>query len=485
MAECYSGPSPIRDTKDSSEIEKRMAIWKWAVEHGGIAGGRSYEDVHKAINSQFFQGRARPEWITDILSGRKTPYRELSDKMYAAQYYRRQITQQAQQVARGQAIDPKLKPFTTAWDKFGPRALALTFHDVAFPVTHAGDLLLRPESWKIWAGNAAKTWALRGRQFTGRGKENAAFTERQWSGVKGDKLFELALHSGVDLSERAHGGEELARSGKAGINEMAWTQLKVMRFELWKSKVSKMLEDGMTQAEMLDIGKNMATWANHATGSAKGGLANLKLPIIGDPLFGSKLTQSKLNRLFLDPAQTAVTIGRTLNEHTGRVFASWKTRHPQCEKAAAWTRLEGSAQYISTYAAGLLVNQALLSATHQKDKNGDPLEINWKDPTKGDWMKFKGFGWEVGLPGMHSELKALGALLAVTFYHDKVVSPKNHDSIDKLWGKTLYDWGSAKLAPQWQLASEIARGKGFPERPVPFQMPWYSKEHPKTITPFQ
>ena len=55
---------------------------------------------------------------------------------------------------------------------------------------------------------------------------------------------------------------------------------------------------------MIEVGKNLAEWANHATGSAKGPISNLG----GNVLFGPKLTQSKLNRMFSDPGQDGENI---------------------------------------------------------------------------------------------------------------------------------------------------------------------------------
>jgi len=68
-----------------------MAIWKWA-KANGIDQGLPLEKVHDAINTQFFNGMAPPEWINDILSGRKTPFKALANDAWKAQYNRRIIT---------------------------------------------------------------------------------------------------------------------------------------------------------------------------------------------------------------------------------------------------------------------------------------------------------------------------------------------------------------------------------------------------------
>lgn len=87
-------PNPVTD-------EERFAIWKWAKEKA-IDNNPSpdLDQVGKQINDYFFGGQAHPDWITDILSGRKTPFREVANDMWKKQYNRRVVTQQASEMAR-------------------------------------------------------------------------------------------------------------------------------------------------------------------------------------------------------------------------------------------------------------------------------------------------------------------------------------------------------------------------------------------------
>jgi hypothetical protein len=88
---CYNGPNPLKTCED------RMAIWKW-VKDNGLDHGLSFNEIHDAVNTYFFAGQAKPEWITDILSGRKTPLRKLAIKAWKAQYYRMQAVDQAKEL---------------------------------------------------------------------------------------------------------------------------------------------------------------------------------------------------------------------------------------------------------------------------------------------------------------------------------------------------------------------------------------------------
>src|SRR5215467_7400584 len=115
---CYKGPNPVTD-------DERMAIWKWA-KANGVDHGLSLEKVHGAINTHFFNGMAPAEWINDILSGRKTPFRTLANDAWKAQYNRRVITQQAKDLVSQQAKGPLLRGMERVLSL--PRQLAVFGH---------------------------------------------------------------------------------------------------------------------------------------------------------------------------------------------------------------------------------------------------------------------------------------------------------------------------------------------------------------------
>jgi hypothetical protein len=422
---CYSGPIPI-------DQDDRMAIWKWA-KANGIDHGMSIDKVGDAINQHFFAGQAKAEWISDILSGRKTPFRELSNAAWKAQYNRRQITLQAQDVARQQAMHPVARTLQRIWDV--PRSAAVFGHGLVFPVTHGGDLALRPQSWGVFMRGFLNTWTK---------SWSPAAAERMLDTMKRQPLFDTALRSGLDIGERSHLNESFTR--KSTMGSRAWSALTAMRFELWNNEMQKFTKPSMTQEQVLDVGKNLAEWANHATGSAKGPISSLG----GNVLFGPKLVQSKLNRIFADPVKTVST------------FANWKNASAG-EKAAAWTRLSGVTQYLGTGIGMLAVNQGVLWAMNQKDK------INFGNPTKSDWLAFKGGGLEWSIPGMHSEIKTLGSILAVAFENSK-----DMDKFSRAKGKhtilaeKLGNYALGKANPAVGVGWETASGQDYFGRPLPW-----------------
>jgi len=375
------------------------------------------DKIGDAINEKFFAGQAKPEWITDILSGRKTPFRNLANDAWRKQYNRRAIVQQATEISKMANMGPAGKMLRTLWTI--PRSVAVMGHGAIFPITHGGDLAFRPESWATFIKGVLNTY--RGSYFPGA----KAFTARTLDYMQRQPLFDTALRSGLDVGAKSHPSGLISRYYH-GPAARAWDMLTVMRYELWEGQMKKFLKPGMSQEQVLDIGKNLATWANHATGSAKGFIANA--PGAGDVLFGPKLAQSKLNRLFVDPAQTIKT------------FANWGNATAG-EKAAAWTRLSGATQYLVTGLGFLAVNQGLLGALGLRKKED---QINFSDPTKSDYLEFKLGGIEGYVPGLHTEIRTLSQILATSFMSRKELrgEPRQSKQAD-----ILAQYAGAKLTP--------------------------------------
>lgn len=453
---CYSGPNPIKD-------EDRIAIWKWA-KANGIDQGMSFDKVHDSINQYFFAGQAKSAWVNDILSGRKTPFRHIANDVWRKQYNRQAIVQQAKDLSSRAALGPIGK--TVMAMRYIPRSLAVFGHGIVFPVTHAGDLLLRPASWGTFVKGALKTYRAAG---------SSAYAARAVSALAHEPLYDLAIRSGVDVGPKSHPVGLISEGGFLGkLSEKApkwiglgpgkegylhaaaraWDMLTVMRFELWKKQMGKFLKPDMTEAEALDIGKNLGEWANHATGSAKGPISSIG----GGTLFGPKLTQAKLNRLTVDPAQSFKT------------FFNWRDATPG-EKAVYWTRLSGAAQYMATTAGFLMVNQGVLQALGSKDK------INFDDPTKGDFWAFKGAGITGYIPGLHTEIRTLAKLLNIAHIESLVPGKRKPLVANKelhgeskfgLVAQTMGQYGMGKLEPGIQRGLEIGLGQNWIGRPLPW-----------------
>lgn len=437
---CYKGPNPVKE-------DERYAIWRWAKENG-IDAGEELGKVSDNINQFFFGGQAKPEWISDILSGRKTPFRTVANDLWRKQYNRQAITQQAQEIQRVANMGPAGRWIKKLWTF--PRTAAVAGHGIVFPITHAGDLVFRPASWGTLVKGILRTY---------RGATSSAYSGRIMNMISRDSMFNTAIRSGVDVGPKSHAIgllSDTGATGKTGFWKAAarsWDMLSVMRFELWKRQMAKYVKPGMSDAEVLDIGKNLATWANHATGSGKGVVSELG----GELLFGPKLTQAKINRLTIDPVKTAKT------------FLNWNGASVG-ERAAAMTRLSGATQFLLTNLGFLGVNAGVLAALGSKEK------INFTDPMKGDFLAFKGGGISGNVPGLHTELRTLSKILATSFASRKEL--RGESKFSKT-ASIAGGYGMAKLTPTIQRVLEGTLGQDWLGRPLPWSKEAGTENRPK------
>lgn len=425
---CYSGPNPVTD-------DERRVIWEWAKKNVIDPNpGISMNEVADQINSYFFGGLGKPEWGVDILSGRKMPYKALADDAWRKANDRRAIIQQAKQFSQIHTLGPVAKTARFLWTL--PRGVATAGHFLVFPVSHGGDLLFRPESWDTYFKNTFNVWTK---------SLSKAQTERVVSAMERQPRYTLSRRSGLDAGPGSHPSGIINRTF-GGASNRAWDLLKVMRFELWDKEMQKFIKPGMSSEEVLDIGKNLADWANHATGSAKIGRGKLASGL----LFGPKLTASKLSRIGADWWTTGNTIKKWQNASAG-------------EKAVAWTRVKGAAQYGLSYLTFLGINQGLISALGDKKKED---QINFTDPTKGDFLAFKAGGIELSLPGLHTELRTLAKIIAVPFESPKQL---HREPLFPQWGKIVGLYGMGKLTPTIEHGIEIGGGYDWQGRPMPWK----------------
>jgi hypothetical protein len=452
---CYSGPNPIGKLSDS----ERLAMWKW-VKENAIDRGMPFEQVHDTLNSHFFGGAAKPEWVNEFLAARKTPFKRASDAVWTAQANRRNIQQQAKNLLsdRNANILERAAKAVIA----GPRYVTVGggLHGVVFPGTHGGALALNPLRWRSFARLVVNTWK----------NLNPTQAKILADNMARSPYFALGRRLGVDLT--THGME----TGGGRVSARTWGALLETRFRLFEAAMKRHIDSGKYSAAEIDsIGKQLAVWANHATGSGKGPIT--AHPVIAQAFFGPKLAQSYWNRLVGDPVKTIGT------------FTNWN-KADAGDKVVAMQRLRGALSMAVTYSGMLMANQALLAATGQKD------QINWNDPTKSDWLGFKGFGFRWSLPGaMHSEINLIGQIIAAqSMKPDQLAAvgipvPKGKVSEDKLSslrqlyvGRQLFDYAQNKATPAIGLARDIVTGHDFMGRPLPWvsekQTPKEAQKHP-------
>lgn len=437
-----------------------MTMWKWLKENA-IDHGMPFEQVHETLNNHFFGGAGKAEWINEFLAARKTPFKRVSDAVWTAQANRRNIQQRAKYLVNDR--NTNLLSRATNMVIAGPRYVTVGggVHGVVFPFTHGGALLLNPLRWKAFARMVVNTWK----------NINPAQAEILRDRMAREPNFALARRSQLDLS--THGAE----TGGGNVSARTWGALVEARFRLWNAAMERHIKSGKYSAEDIDsIGRELAVWANHATGSGKGPIT--AHPVISSAFFGPKLAQSYWNRLIGDPIKTVGT------------WANWN-RATAGEKVVAMQRLRGAVTAALTYSGMLAANQQLLAATGQKD------QINWNDPSKSDWLAFKGWGFRFGLPGaMHSEIALIGQILASQSLSEEQLaaqgmkvgrgklSPSQLASLRQEYvGRQIIGYFEKKATPVYQLGKELVTGHEFTGRPLPWatekQTPKEALKHPR------
>lgn len=458
MPNCYSGSNPIGKLSD----EERLGMWKWVKENaidlhspGHPAGqGMPFEQVREMFNNHYFGGSAKPEWVNEFFEARKMPFQRAIDAVWAAQANRRNIQQQAKHLVSDQNAD--ILSRATNMVIAAPRYVSVGggTHFAVFPFSHGGALLLNPFRWKAFARLVANTWK----------NVSPAQAEILRDTMARNANFTLARRSGVDLS--THGGE----TGGGNVSARGWAALLETRFRLWNAAMERHINSGKFSADEIDsIGKELAVWANHATGSGKGVLTQ---PVISSAFFGPKLAQSYWNRLIGDPVKTLGT------------FTNWN-KATVGEKVVAMQRLRGAMAAATTYTGMLVANQALLAATGQKD------QINWNDPSQSDWLAFKGGGFRWGLPGaMRSEINLIGQIIAaqsmkpedlaaVGMSGAKGATGGRLQSLRELYvARQLLQYAKNKATPVVGLEEELRTGRDFMGRPLPWSSDKGDAKHP-------
>ena len=442
---CYSGPNPIGKLTD----QERLGMWKW-VKENAIDRGMPMEEVHEAFNNHYFGGSVTGEkagWINEFLAARKMPFRRATDAAWTAQAKRRNIQEQAKHLVNDQnasILERAAKGVIAA-----PRYVTVGggLHGVVFPFTHGGALILNPLRWKAFARMFINTWK----------NISPAQAEILRDTMARDPNFTLARRNGLDFS--THGNE----TGGGNLSARGWAALVETRFRLWNAAMKRHIDSGKYSADEIDsISKELAVWANHATGSGKGVFTSH--PVISSAFFGPKLAQSYWNRLIGDPVKTLDTWTNWRNATAG-------------EKVVAMQRLRGSVAAAVTYTGMLYANQALLGQ-----------KINWNDPSKSDWLAFKGGGFRWGLPGaMRSEINLIGQIIASQSLTPEQlaaagmeISRKKSGEVAKISparlstlrqeyvARQLIDYAQSKATPVYGLGKEILTGHDFMGRPLPW-----------------
>jgi hypothetical protein len=415
-------------------------IWEYAKKRY-LDNGLSYEETIDALHRET---GAPPRFFAEVFAGPKSA-RVKNVDIYRKEDARREAKERARQFI----LDANNLGMYKFLYKMGqlPRAILTAFHGGVFPVTHGGGLLLLPEAWVSFAKGARISWGTIHWGPLGRERARAFYEHerlRLYSEPDYAQWRQNGLRIGVD--ERAKGILSGWLAATPNWSSYSWLGLMRMRYEF----ANHMLRQSKwkTPEEMKSIMQNIAEIANHATG-----VSNIQLlgPVISKGAFAPQLTSSKILRVTHDPYVTVRTMSRMLFKNQPTSIG---------ERVAARQRIQHAAEFLGFWAAGLMLNQGLLSAT------GSNQKINWLNPTKSDWLRFKtGTGLVLATRGPEEFLRLYGQLASVAWTHNKrQIHGKNpwDEWMDKLSQVALY-----KGSPGFQTTGELLAGVDMFGRPLP------------------
>ena len=338
-------------------------------------------------------------------------------------------------------------------------------HGSAAAGTHAPSLLFtHPLEWFKTLGDSFKY------SFTGEKGRRQNYIDNK--DIKSDPNYHTARKYGaeVDPDKKQQGYEHSDSENKIikALNKYTggrgYDALFSLRMRMWNSVWEPLSAEEKTP----EFGKFLADWVNHQTGFAHGEyiLANnlAKYAFFAKPLY-----KSRWGWLLGDPLTAGI--------NTAKWVAGKAT---PAEKLQATIELRTKLKFVAAYATMLGFNQGLLALT------GSNQKINWTDWKKGDWLAFKGFGYE-GTPmySMTRLIRLLGNEIHILNPFSKL-SPYERAQGERknVFINNIRDYLAGGWSPGVQNVFSVISGKDYAGN----IMPW-SSQTPKTgahkLTPFQ
>jgi hypothetical protein len=437
-------PSQVsRDDLDKAMTPERVAkIWKYAKAEY-IDKGANFEHTLDGVANDLGMPR---DWVARAFTKPKA-LRSITNEIYDLQDRRLEAMRQAK--AHVAAIDsPKALNLIRTVASIPRRALTFG-HGPVFMVTHALDVAGRPiTGWKSYFTGMSKAW-----QFASRAEHAASM---DW--LTHHDLYAMTRRSGLRV-DPAEGPQGVLIGGSGGWARRAWDALKITRMMLFEREWQKIPENQRN----LDTAKAVSNVINHATGVMSPG--EWGFGVAEKAMFAPKLTASKWAKSVVDPIKTIQTVSKIMSGKGADV--------PFAERYAASMRIRNATEYMAFMASMYAVNQAILSASGSKDK------VNWTDPTKSDWLRFKFAGHTLNTRGTMEVARLLGSVIAISGKDKKELH--GHSKLDAI-RDSVSRYAEYKAAPLIGDTLEIGLGQDVFGRPVPWSNDPGTKAKPRFTT---
>ncbi len=405
----------------------------WKAVRGYLDKGETDQDtIRTKVATDFGM---KPEQVYRLLA-RDERVKRLMDDMWLKQQTARRLKQNAKRWVVS-LDEPKFKKFLESVPNAMFRAKVFGHMGVAFG-THAPAVGFMPKYWGDLAVDYGKMWGM------GLSK---TFYERQIQDLMNRKNFVPANRFGLDNHPERF--EEYNPKGKTNAGGRSYTALKFIRQDIFDK-----IWDNLPKSEQTDeVGWSIANRINHMTGtlstkappkSLQGRMkADVKPPTnAAKALFAPTLLFSRYHFIFGDTIQD---LG---------ILTHWDTATPG-EKAAVKFDVNTKLWVAGTGLALLTANAGLLSATGSKQK------INFTDPTRSDWLKFKAFGLTFSPGNAMLSMARIIPREIVTIAGSKKAR-EDENAATKAW-----EFARGQMSPFAGTATDLFFGSDYSGRPLP------------------
>jgi hypothetical protein len=401
--------------------------------------GATLEEV---VNQLSAMTGLKPELIVKGISIRpKGLPRNITDEMWQVQNNRRAIEKQAHILATEWGTPAALKTARTIID--APRRVAVWGHFTVFAKTHLADMLFtNPKAYLTAFGKMLALTTKSGQ---------VAHAQRLLR-MTIDPGYKEALRAGMDI-EPGGGFREAFRtetqettgSIKQKRNAMAFDELRMARFGIWKNTVAKLAAEERTPEDL----KVVAEVINNATGAStlKYGFGKL----LSRFLFAPRLFPAQFRAAYRDPIRA--------------VYKAWFDRKnaTPAELLASRYVIRRFTTLMVAYHAGLAAETAYSWAT-----GDDRFKPNLTDPNRTDWLRYKLFGYSI--PGLSPTIEMLR--LPVRMFYAMAGARPGQSRLHSA-GNVLEDYLVGRLNPVVGLGTELVTGQQIGTgRPLELKIPF-------------
>jgi hypothetical protein len=404
-------------------------LWNVARKFYLDRGVTDFDDIRNGLATDFGM---KVQDVTRAL-GQSKGTRRLTDDMWKKQQSARRLDQQAKRWLTQTAL-PKYRRAMESVPRilFG---LKVGFHGTVALGTHAPAVAFQPRFWNTYVRDFGKMYHM---------VASPAYYEMQVQDLMRRQNYTTARRAGLvndPFQYEDYNSPKVAEyfGPITGMGNRGYAVLKILRQDMFDQHWNNLPDSARTP----EVAKAIADGLNHATGVVKGNApkgANIAL-------FAPRLEASRVAWLTVDPVKAANT------------FARWKTATP-AEKYFAINQVKEKAWVLGTMTSILALNQGFLMATGSKQK------INFANPMKSDWMKFKAAGMDLSYGNAMLSM----ARLPVRLYQIRESTGgklRNLIYPDEDTYSVLGQYGRSQLSPFASLATELWLKGDWENRPLP------------------